>query len=127
MYRTEDLSIYLALVSSFFRSLVGKHCKLILSALDLRAQVVLSVALRDVLDQGAVVRQKVRRDVDSLRVPNLAVLQAVLLGVESGQEAQLRPDAEVRDDDVEGLVEQLVLAYLRHQVVPNALLRCHRT
>ena len=56
---------------------------------------VLGVALSDVLDQRAVVGQEVGRDVDSLGVPDLAVLQAVLLWVQSGKKPQLRPNAEV--------------------------------
>ena len=58
-----------------------------MSALDLRAQMMLSVALRDMLYQRAIVRQKVRRNMDSLSVPNLAVFQTVYLWIESGQEA----------------------------------------
>ena len=33
-------------------------------------------------------------------MPNFAVLQAVLLRAQRGQEAQLCPDAEVGDDDI---------------------------
>ena len=69
--------------------------KLVLSSLDFRPQVVLGVALSDVLDQWAVVGQEVGRDVDSLGVPDLAVLQAVLLWVQSGKKPQLRPNAKV--------------------------------
>ena len=56
---------------------------------------VLGVALSDVLDQWAVVGQEVGRDVDSLGVPDLAVLQAVLLWVQSGEKPQLRTNAKV--------------------------------
>ena len=55
-------------------------------------------------------------------MPNFAVLQAVLLRAQCGQEAQLRPDTEVGDNDVECLVQELVFADLRHQVVSDALL-----
>ena len=72
-----------------------KTRELVLPSLDLGPQVVLGIALCDVLDQGTVVGQEVRRDVDGLRVPDLAVLEAVLLRVQSGQEPQLRADAKV--------------------------------
>ena len=85
----------------------------------------LSIALRDVLDEGTVVGHEVAGDVDGLRVPDLAVLEVVLLRVQRGQESQLRADAEVRNDHIEGLVEQLVFADLRHQVVPDRLLGGH--
>lgn len=65
----------------------------------------LRVALCYMLDEGTVIRKEVRCNVDGLRVPNLAVLQAVLLWVQSRQEAKLCPDAEVGDDDVESLVK----------------------
>ena len=58
-----------------------------------------------------------------LGVPNFAVLQAVLLRAQRCQEAQFRPDTEVGDNDVERLVQELVFADLRHQVVSNTLLR----
>ena len=64
---------------------------------------------------------------NGLRVPNLAIFQTVLLRTQSCQESQLSSDAEVRDDDVEGLVEQLILADFRHEVVPDALLSRDRT
>ena len=83
---------------------------------------VLRIALSDVLDKGTIVWQKVRCDMDSLRVPNFAVLQTVLLRAQRCQEAQLRPDAEVRDNDIKRLVQELVFANLRHQVVSDALL-----
>ena len=67
--------------------MIGEHCKLVLSALDLRAQMMLSVALRDMLYQRAIVWQKVRRNVDSLSVPNLAVFQTINLWIKGGQEA----------------------------------------
>ncbi len=66
---------------------------------------VLGITLRDVLYQGAVVRQKVRRNVNSLCVPNLTVLQAIHVGVERRQEPKLCADAEVGDNYVEGLVK----------------------
>ena len=69
--------------------------KLVLSSLDFRPQMVLGIALSDVLDQRAVVGQEVGRDVDSLGVPDLAVLQAILLWVQSGKEPQLRANAKV--------------------------------
>ena len=56
---------------------------------------VLGVALSDVLDQWTVVGQEVGRDVDSLGVPDLAVLQAVLLWVQSSKEPQFRSNAKV--------------------------------
>ena len=56
---------------------------------------VLGVALSDVLDQRAVVGQEVGRDVDSLRVPDLAVLQAILLRVQSSKKPQFRTNAKV--------------------------------
>ena len=59
---------------------------------------------------------------DCFGVPNFAVLQAVLLRAQCGQEAQLRPDTEVGDNDVECLVQELVFTDLRHQVVSDALL-----
>lgn len=86
---------------------------------------VLGIALCDVLDQGAVVRQEVRRDVDGFRVPDLAVLEAVLLWVQSGQEPQLCADAEVRDDHVQCLVEQLVFGHLCCEVLSQGLLSGH--
>ena len=72
-----------------------KTGKLVLSPLDFRPQMVLGIALSDVLDQRAVVGQEVGRDVDSLGVPDLAVLQAILLWVQSGKEPQLRANAKV--------------------------------
>ena len=63
---------------------VGEGGELVLPALDLRTQVVLRVALSYVLYQGAVVRQKVRSDMDSLCVPNLAILETVSLWADSG-------------------------------------------
>ena len=72
-----------------------KTGELVLSPLDFGPQMVLGVALSDVLNQWAVVGQEVGRDVDSLGVPDLAVLQAVLLRVQSGKEPQLRTNAEV--------------------------------
>ena len=108
-------------------SLADAGCEarqLILPALDLRPQVVLRVTLSNVLYKRAVVRHEVGGDVNSLCVPDLAILQVVLLWVERRQEAQLCTDAEVRDDDVQGLVEELVLADLLHEVVANSLLCC---
>ena len=72
-----------------------KTGKLVLSPLDFRPQMVLGVALSDVLDQWTVVGQEVGRDVDSLGVPDLAVLQAVLLWVQSSKEPQFRSNAKV--------------------------------
>ena len=69
--------------------------ELVLSSLDFRPQMVLGVALSDVLDQWTVVGQEVGRDVDSLGVPDLAVLQAVLLWVQSSKEPQFRSNAKV--------------------------------
>ena len=89
-----------------------KTRELVLSSLYLGPQVVLGIALRDVLDQRAIVGQEVRCDVDGFRVPDLAVLEAVLLWVESGQEPQLCADAKVRHDHVQCLVEQLVFGHL---------------
>jgi len=66
---------------------------------------VLCVALSYVLDERTVVGQKVGGYVDRLCVPNLTVLQTELLGTQSRQEAQLRPDAEVRYNYVQGLVK----------------------
>ena len=83
---------------------------------------VLGVALRDVLYQGAVVRHEVARNVDGFSVPNLTVLQIVLLRVQCRQEPQLSPDAEVGDDDVERFVEELIFADFGHQIIPNRLL-----
>ena len=60
----------------------------------------LCIALRDVLYQGAVIWEEVRRDMDCLGMPNLAVLQAVFLGAKCGQEPKFSPDAEVRYDYV---------------------------
>ena len=68
------------------------------------------------LDKWAVVRQEVRRDMNRLGVPDLAVLQAVLLRAECCQEAELRSNAKVGDDDVERLVEELVLGYFSSEV-----------
>ena len=102
--------------------IAGQAGKLVLSALDLRPQVVLGVALRDVLDKWTVVWHEVAGDVDGFRVPDLAVFEVVALWVEGGQESELGADAEVRDDDVERLVEELVFADLRHEVVPDRLL-----
>jgi len=42
----------------------------------------LGVALHDVLDQWAVVGQKVRGNVDCLRVPDFAVFETILIGVQ---------------------------------------------
>ena len=78
---------------------------MLLAAFDFWPEVVFRVALRDMLDKRTVIWQKVRRDVDCICVPNFAVLKAVLLGIEHCEEAQLRPYAEVRYDNVENLVE----------------------
>ena len=78
-----------------FSSHVRETGELVLSPLDFRPQMVLGVALSDVLDQWAVVGQEVGRDVDSLGVPDLAVLQAVLLWVQSSKEPQFRSNAKV--------------------------------
>ena len=48
---------------------------------------VLRIALSDVLDKGTIVWQKVRCDMDSLRVPNFTVLQTVFLRTQCRQEA----------------------------------------
>ena len=85
--------------------MTGQTCDLVLSAFDFGPQMVLGVALSDVLDQWTVIWQEVRCDVDSLGMPYLAVLEAELLRVQSGQEAQLCADAEIAHDDVECLVE----------------------
>ena len=45
-------------------------------------------------------------------MPDFAVLQTVLLRAQRCQEAQLRPDAEVGDNDVKRLVQELVFADL---------------
>ena len=68
----------------------------------------LGVALRDVLDQGAVIGQKVRCNVNGLCMPDLTVFQAVHGRVQCRQEPKLGADAEVRDNDVECLVQELV-------------------
>ena len=64
---------------------------------------------------------------DGLRMPDLTILQIVFLGVKRREEAQLRTNAEVRNDDVEWLVQELVFTDLRHQVVADRLLRGDRT
>ena len=57
------------------------------------------------LNEGTVIRKEIGSDMDRLSVPDLAILQTVLLGIERGQEAKLSADAEVGDDNVECLVE----------------------
>ena len=69
---------------------------------------VLGIALRNMDNQGTVVGQELGGDVNGLGMPDLTVFEAVLLLVESGQEAQLRSNAEVRHYHVEGLVQKLV-------------------
>jgi len=88
--------------------------------------VVLGVALSDMLDQRAVVGEEIRRDVNGLRVPDLAVFQAEFLGTQSGQEAEFGANAEVGHDNIESFVQELVFADFAHQVVTNALLSRHR-
>lgn len=84
---------------------------------------VLCVTLRDVLDERAIIRQKVTGNVDSLGVPDFAIFQAVLRRVQYRQEPQLCSDAEVRNDHVKNLVQQLVLTDLLDQVLPDRLLQ----
>ena len=81
-------------------SVVGERSQLVLPALNFRPQVVLRVALSDVLYEWAVIREEVGCDMDGLGVPNLAVLQAELLGVERREESKFSTDAEVGDNDV---------------------------
>jgi hypothetical protein len=69
--------------------------KLLLSAFDLRSQVVLGVALHDVLYQRAVIWQKVGGDVDSLSVPDFAVLETVLSRVQYRQKTELCANTEI--------------------------------
>ena len=45
-------------------------------------------------------------------MPNLTILQTIFVGAQCGQETQLGTDAEVRYDDIQGLVEELILANL---------------
>lgn len=100
--------------------------ELLLPPLNLGPQVVLGVALRDVLRQGTVVGQEVGRDVDGLGVPHLAVLQAVLARIENSQKPQFGPDAEVRHNHVQGLVQHAVLRdLLGHKVAAAVLPRLH--
>jgi len=82
----------------------------------------LRVTLSDVLNEGAVIRHEIRRDVDSFCVPYFAVFQIVFLRVQCCQESQLCANTELRYNDVEGFVKQLVLTNLRHQIVSNGLL-----
>ena len=88
---------------------MGQIRQLVLSSFDLWSQVVFCVTLSNMLDKWAVVRQEVRRDMNRLGVPDLAVLQAVLLRAERRQEPQFSPDAEVRHNHIECLIEELVL------------------
>ena len=104
---------------------MGQISQLVLSSFNLGSQVVFCVTLRDVLDQRAVIREEIGSDVDRLGVPNLTILQTVLLGIERSQEAELSPDAEVGDDDVERLVQELVLRYFCCKIASQGLLsRC---
>jgi hypothetical protein len=74
--------------------------------------VVLGIALHDVLYQRTVIWQKVGSDMDSLSVPDFAVLETVLSRVQYRQKTELCPDTEIRDDHVKNLVEELVFGDL---------------
>ena len=58
---------------------------------------------------------------DGLCVPDLAILEAVLLFVDSGQKSKLSPDAKVRHNDIECFVEELVFGDLVHEVLSSCL------
>jgi hypothetical protein len=74
--------------------------------------VVLGIALHDVLYQRTVIWQKVGSDMDSLSVPDFAVLETVLSRVQYRQKTELCADTEIRDDHVKNLVEELVFGDL---------------
>ena len=83
---------------------------------------VFCVTLRDMLNEWTVIREEIGSDMDRLGVPNLTILQTVLLGIERGQEAELGPNTEVGNDDIERLVQELVLRYLCSEVASQSLL-----
>lgn len=100
--------------------------ELLLPPLNLGPQVVLGVALGDVLRQGTVVGQEVGRDMDGLSVPHLAILQAVLARIEHSQKPQFSPNTEVGHNHVEGLVQHAVFRdLLGHKVAAAVLPRLH--
>ena len=104
------------------RSHMCQISQLILSSFNLWSQVVFCVTLRDMLDQRAVIREEIGSDMNRLGVPNFAILQTILLGIKRGQEAELSANAEVGDDHIERLVQELVLRYLSSKVASQSLL-----
>ena len=95
---------------------MGQISQLVLSSFNLWSQVVFCVTLRDVLNQRTVIREEIGSDMNRLGVPNFAILQTILLGIKRGQEAELSANAEVGDDHIERLVQELVLRYLSSKV-----------
>jgi len=69
----------------------------------------LGVALHDVLYQRAVIWQKVRGNMNSLCVPDFAILEIILSWVQYRQKTQLCTDTEIRDNHVKNFVKKLVL------------------
>ena len=55
----------------------------------------LGITLGDVLDKRAVIREEVGSNVNGFSMPNLAVFETILLGIQWRQESKLRANAEV--------------------------------
>lgn len=81
----------------------------------------LCVALSDVLNQRAVIRQIIRCDVDSLGVPDFAVLKTEFIWVEDREETQLCADTKVGNNNVENFVEQLIFRDFLDQILSDRL------
>ena len=63
---------------------MGQISELVLSSFDFGSQMVFCVTLRNMLNEWAVIREEIGSDMDRLGVPNLTILQTVLLGIERG-------------------------------------------
>lgn len=75
LHKSEKISVALFGSRLALRLSLPKHgAQLLLPTLYFGSQMVLAVALRNVLDQGTVVRQEVAGDVNRLCVPNFSVL-----------------------------------------------------
>ena len=74
------------------------------------------------LNEWTVIREEIGSDMDRLGVPNLTILQTVLLGIERGQEAKLSANAEVGNNDVECFVQELVFGHFCSEVTSQGLL-----
>ena len=55
----------------------------------------LGITLGDMLDKRAVIREEVGSNVNGLSMPNLAVFETILLGIQCRKESKLRANAEV--------------------------------